>query len=447
MRLSLVSGLPLLGAAQAAISTISTYGNKFFYENGTQFFLKGVAYQLTSDDPLVDSAQCKRDAALMQELGANSIRVYHVDASSDHSDCMSTFADAGIYLLVDLDTFGTYILPTTPWWNQTQYERFSAVMDEFQQYDNTLGFFVGNEVIAQASQSLAAPFIKAAARDMKAYRDAKGYREIPVGYSAADIAELRPMLQDYLTCGGNSSDNVDFFSLNSYEWCGSSATYSTSGYSNLESEAVNFPVPIFFSETGCNTVQPRTFSDQAAIFGDEMVNDWSGAIIYEWIQETNNYGLVSYGPQVSATATGSNIVDGFTRAGTPTPVSPDFSNLKSQWATLTPTGVKSSDVDTKTLSTRSCPASSTGTAAWLVNGDVQLPTVGETLYGTTYRTSVPSGSLISNGASASATATGTDASASASSTSDSKSPATPSSQVTKTTAGLLGVMLVFTLLL
>lgn len=47
----------------------------------------------------------------MKELGANSIRVYHVDASSDHSACMTIFADAGIYLLVDLDTFSTYIIP------------------------------------------------------------------------------------------------------------------------------------------------------------------------------------------------------------------------------------------------------------------------------------------------------------------------------------------------
>ena len=47
----------------------------------------------------------------MRDLGVNSIRVYHVDASKDHSDCMSTLADAGIYLLVDLDTFDTYILP------------------------------------------------------------------------------------------------------------------------------------------------------------------------------------------------------------------------------------------------------------------------------------------------------------------------------------------------
>ncbi|POS75245.1 1,3-beta-glucanosyltransferase gel3 [Diaporthe helianthi] len=441
MRLSYLLSLALLGAVHAALSTISAHGNKFFYENGTQFFLKGVAYQLTSDDPLVDSEQCARDAALMHDLGVNSIRVYHVDASKDHSKCMSTLADAGIYLLVDLDTFDTYILPTSPWWNQTQYERFTEVMDEFQKYDNTLGFFVGNEVIAMASQSLAAPFIKAAARDMKAYRNSKGYRNIPVGYSAADIAELRPMLQDFLTCGGNASDSVDFFALNSYEWCGD-VDFNTSGYANLQAGAANFPVPIFFSETGCNTVRPRTFEDQAAIFGEDMINDWSGSIIYEWIQETNDYGLISYGPPVDPTATGSNVVAGFTRQGTPTPVSPDFSNLKSQWATLNPTGVMSSDMDTKSLSTRSCPASTAGSLGWLLNGDVQLPTVGETLVGTTYATSTPSGSSSSNGV--------TDAnvtSTSSSPTSSSESPASSTMAFTKMTAALLGLLMSITLML
>lgn len=36
MRLSYVVSLALLGAVQAAVSTISAYGNKFFYENGTR---------------------------------------------------------------------------------------------------------------------------------------------------------------------------------------------------------------------------------------------------------------------------------------------------------------------------------------------------------------------------------------------------------------------------
>lgn len=298
-------------------------------------------------------------------------------------------------------------------------------MDTFQGYDNLLGLFVGNEIITSNGQSLAAPFIKAAARDLKAHRSSKGYREIPIGYSAADIAELRPMLQDYLTCGGNASENIDFFGLNSYEWC-DPATYATSGYANLEDDAANFPVPIFFSETGCNVPGPRTFEDQAAIFGSEMVNDWSGAIIYEWIQEANNYGLISYGPTVAATVVGTNIDGGYSRAGTPTPVSPDFSNLKSQWAAATPTGVAKSDYDTSSVSTRSCPASTA--SGWLVDGNVALPTVGETFSGTAYST-VPS-------------ATGT-AAAAAATTSSTKNAVSGTKELTGMAAGLAGVMMIF----
>jgi 1,3-beta-glucanosyltransferase GAS1 len=168
----------------------------------------------------------------------------------------------------------------------------------------------------------------------------------------------------------------------------------------------------------------------------------SGSIVYEWIEETNNYGLISYGPSVDPTATGSNVVAGFTRQGTPTPVSPDFSNLKAQWATLNPTGIMSSDMDTKSLSTRPCPASTTGSLGWLLNGDVQLPTVGETLVGTTYATSSPTGSSSSNGASdANSTST------SASSTSTSESLASPGMSVTNLTAVFLGLLMSLPLML
>lgn len=119
---------------------------------------------------------------------------------------------------------------------------------------------------------------------------------------------------------------------------------------------------------------------------------------------------------------------------TPTPVSPDFSNLKTQWATLTPTGIASSDMDTGSLSTRTCPTSSTGTNAWLVNGNVALPTIGETLFGSTYATSSPTGTGDSG-----STGTGS----SSSSASSSESPASPKSRVTKMGAGLVGVMLLF----
>lgn len=49
----------------------------------------------------------------MKELGANCIRIYHVDAKANHDGCMKAFDDAGIYTLIDLDTFDTYILPVS----------------------------------------------------------------------------------------------------------------------------------------------------------------------------------------------------------------------------------------------------------------------------------------------------------------------------------------------
>lgn len=71
--------------------------------------LTGVAYQLIPEDPLIDTDQCIRDAKQMRDLGANAIRVYHVDPTGDHRGCMKAFEDAGIYLFVDLDDFETQI--------------------------------------------------------------------------------------------------------------------------------------------------------------------------------------------------------------------------------------------------------------------------------------------------------------------------------------------------
>lgn len=46
----------------------------------------------------------------MKTLGVNVIRTYHVDPTANHDGCMAAFADAGIYTLIDMDTFSTYIL-------------------------------------------------------------------------------------------------------------------------------------------------------------------------------------------------------------------------------------------------------------------------------------------------------------------------------------------------
>ncbi|KAI9737331.1 MAG: hypothetical protein M1834_009484 [Cirrosporium novae-zelandiae] len=408
-----------------AISAITAVGSKFFNADGSQFYIKGVAYQLTEDDPLSDTSQCELDAAQMADLGANTIRVYHVDPTNDHSGCMTAFANNSIYLFVDLDTFDTAIDQNKPSWTKSKLSAFEAVLDEFQQYNNTAGVFVGNEVLTFANGSSAAPYVKAAARDVKAYRDSKNYRKIPVGYSAepADIADLRPMLQNYLACGDNSSEALDFFSLNAYEWCGSSSSYTVSGYSELEKNATGYDIPIFFSETGCNTARPRTFEDQASIFGSNMDGTWSGAIIYEWIEEANDYGLISYGSKTSA----SGALDGYPRSGTPTPISPDYSNLKSQWATLTPTGVQLSDytASTSTLTPPECPSSTSG--GWSVDPSSSLPTLGQTFIAETTATTTSGGS----------------ATASATASASKKGGASGRKEVAGMGIGLVAVMLTF----
>ncbi|TDZ37950.1 1,3-beta-glucanosyltransferase gas2 [Colletotrichum spinosum] len=434
MRVSKLFSAMLLGTA-AALAPIEVVGNKFFDEKGRQWFMKGIAYQLRPDDPLVDTEQCTRDADLMKTLGTNAIRVYHVDPVANHDGCMAAFDKAGIYTLIDLDTFNSYILADKPYWNQTQFNAYAKVMDVFEKYDNVLGFFIGNEIIALPNQSQVAPFMKAAARDMKAYRDEKGYRKIPVGYSAADIAELRPMLQDYLTCGGKPEDNIDFFGLNSYEWCDPN-TYNTSGYANLQAMAEQFPVPIFFTETGCITGDgPRTWDDQDAIFSQPMVDDWSGAMVYEWIYEENRYGIVSYGPEVSKTVTTDDVYDGFTRKGTPTPRSPEFQNLQSKWATITPSGVMKSDYDPSNVSTRECPKA---TGGWLVDGNVALPSLGET-----FRGSYIASPTAQPGSSETASGTATPAESARSAASERPS-GSGTKQIAGMAIGLVGVMIFFT---
>ena len=126
----------------------------------------------------------------------------------------------------------------------------------------------------------AAPYIKAAARDVKAYRDAQKMRRIPVGYCSADLSiTIVSDLRDYLGCGGDNSTTIDFFGLNRFSWCGNSS-FTKSGYDQLYHASVDSPLPQFFFETGCNEIGSRTFDDQQAILGIDMNGKWSGSVMY-----------------------------------------------------------------------------------------------------------------------------------------------------------------------
>ncbi len=127
-------------------------------------------------------------------------------------------------------------------------------------------------------------------------------------------------------------------------------------------EFANYPVPVFFSEVGCNVVRPRTWSEMTAIFGPQMTPILSGAIAYEWVQEANNYGIIQY-PDTT-------IQDGVTvPIGSPVPMQPEFDNLKSVWAAVSPTKALLAAY-TPPTTTLACPATTVG---WSIDPSAALP--------------------------------------------------------------------------
>jgi hypothetical protein len=269
-------------------------------------------------DPLADVDGCKRDIPILEELRTNTIRVYAIDPKADHDECMSMLQDAGIYVVADLSQPDASIIRNSPSWDDELYARYAEVIDAMAPYNNTLGFFAGNEVSNQPNNTDASAFVKAAVRDMKAYIKEQDYRPIGVGYATNDDGEIRDDMAAYFDCG-DRENAIDFWGYNIYSWCGDSS-YTKSGYDVQTKNFENYDVPVFFAEYGCNQVQPRTFTDVEVLYSDKMTDVWSGGIVYMYFQEDNDYGLVS--------------VDGNTVSKRE-----DFSYYSSQIATVSPSGV------------------------------------------------------------------------------------------------------------
>lgn len=245
-------------------------------------------------DPLADTTTCQRDIAMFKTLGINTVRVYIVDNSANHDECMTALADAGIYLILDVNNPLYSINRASPGasYNSDYLQSVFATIDAFQGYDNTLAFFSGNEVINdQINTTLAAPYVKATTRDMRQYIRQRGYRTIPVGYSAADVSQNRYQLAEYFNCG-TDDERSDFFAFNDYSWC--NTDFSKSGWDQKVKNFTGYGLPLFLSEYGCIT-NGRTFGEVEALMSTDMTGVYSGGIVYQYSEESDNagYGLVS----------------------------------------------------------------------------------------------------------------------------------------------------------
>lgn len=243
-------------------------------------------------DPLADVAGCTRDIPNLIDLHTNAIRVYAIDPTADHSKCMSMLQDAGIYVIADLSAPNLSIDRQNPLWTPELYARYASVIDAMAPYSNVLGFFAGNEVTNNITNTNASPFVKAAVRDMKAYIKQKNYRTIGVGYAADDDVTVRANLENFMNCG-SSEQSIDFFGYNVYSWCGQS-DFVSSHYQDRTLEFSNYSVPAFFAEYGCNKQTPRIFQETSALYGSNMTSVWSGGIVFEYFQAVNNFGSSAF---------------------------------------------------------------------------------------------------------------------------------------------------------
>jgi len=349
-----------------AISNVTRSGRYLYTGDGSRFYIKGIAYQpqgtvtdTSSDnpflepdtftDPLADGAGCTRDLPFLQELTVNTVRVYSVNASLDHDSCMSTFSSAGIYAIIDLALpLNGSIDTSSPSWGTNILDQYLETIHVFSKYDNVLAFNVGNEVILTGQTAVAA-YIKAAARDIKAYLNSIGSSAL-VGYASIDgDSTFRDPVANYLSCDPSNTDSgstsIDLYGLNNYEWCGASSFEAS--YAGVEADFAGYNVAAYFSEFGCITSPPRLWTEVAALFSSQMSDVWSGGVAFSYFPATSSQGQFG---MVNISSDGTTVT-----------TSADFTRLQAQYNVTSPPTTPSKGSSSPTYP--SCPGQNSSFAA------------------------------------------------------------------------------------
>ncbi|KAJ7135723.1 Glucanosyltransferase-domain-containing protein [Mycena epipterygia] len=357
-----VTALLGLIAVAGAIPKVSRTGRYLFTDDGNRFFVKGIAYQTqgvvvagpnnplnepsTFVDNLADDAACARDVPVLQKLGVNAIRAYAANSSLSHDSCMSTLSNAGIYVILDLTLpLNGSIDTTLPAWSTNTLDQYLRTIDAFEKYDNVLAYNIGNEVMIP-SATQAAPFIVAAARDVRAYLDSISSSAL-VGYAAIDGgSDFVDAVANYLACNRSPTAAIDLYGLNNYEWCGN-ATNTT--FNGVNARFADYEVAAYFSEFGSETCNPnpRVWTEIPVMFSEPMVDVWSGGLAFSY------FGAISRGHQFGMATLSADNASVSTNA--------DFDNLAAKFNAVTFVN-SPTKANATTAALPACPPASTAFA-------------------------------------------------------------------------------------
>jgi len=277
------------------------------------------------------------DLEAIANLGANTVRLFNLDAGKDHTKFMTKAASLGLYVIIPLNSKDFGFLPAFPspdcyTRNLTFKVRGSdgvereygnvgvnvlsyakQIVKEFSKFPHTLFFTVNNEFAMNDKNGFAGfQCVKALTRDIHQYQEscAGGMRRVPLIYSDYDMGPPdRKEIAQYLSCELESKDDaIDVYGLNVYSWCnegypdGSGKfNFEYSPYKDIRSDFQDFSAPVVFTEFGCTggdfmTDCPykggRTWPDVKYMTGKEMGEIISGAIAYTYSMDFEERGLV-----------------------------------------------------------------------------------------------------------------------------------------------------------
>jgi 1,3-beta-glucanosyltransferase GAS1 len=272
-------------------SSLILQGSHFFYANGSQFFIRGLYYidsgrsaesSSTYMDTLTDTPRCTRDLPYFVQLGVNTIGVFGIDSRWKHSQCMNILAEAGIYVLVALTT-KTSNIPRTFYQGQNvvsldynTYDDWIAIIDEFQGYPNTLGFYFARSGLGLGASRVSNMVLeKAFLRDMKEDIKEKGHRNVPIGF---DIDHL---VANFMNCGDKST-SPDFIKLSvSYNFMNECPYANEEARNMMIEDYRGFDIPLFF-DIACVVNLTENFGGVETNFSNMSLEVFFGVAVDGW---------------------------------------------------------------------------------------------------------------------------------------------------------------------